>query len=126
MKEDKNADVSVKYNGKTIYLNKLLIERQGVDAKTVDELRSKHYRRLQLLEKMENTDDPVSLKTLNKSIIEIDFKLQELWGFPQDPNYHRWWEVPKCVCPHLDNIDNYGTKYRITRGDCPIHGNSLK
>ena len=71
---------------------------------------------------MEKAEDRITLRLLNKSIQEIDFKLQELWGFPINSNYHRWWEVPKCLCPDMDNRERYGTKYRVTRGDCPIHG----
>ena len=71
---------------------------------------------------MEKAKDKITLRLLNESITELDFKLQELWGFPLDPNYHRWWEVPQCACPHFDNVDRYGTKYRVTVDKCPIHG----
>lgn len=116
-----NELTQVTRDGRTIFLNRLLIKRQGCTVETVEKLKQVHYERMGVIKRMEETDDPVALQVLNKSIIEIDFKLQELWGFPQDPNYHRWWEVPKCKCPKLDNSDNYGTKYRIIRGDCPVH-----
>jgi len=116
-----NELTQVTRDGRSIFLNRLLIRKQGCTIETVEKLKQVHYERLGVIFKMEETEDPVALKVLNRSITEIDFKLQELWGFPQDPNYHRWWEVPKCVCPKLDNTDSYGTNYRIIRGDCPVH-----
>jgi len=122
MKKYKNTDLLVIEEDKSIYLNKLLIERQNVSEEDVERLKQKHRERLRVVISMEKTDEPNVLKLLNETIVKIDFALQEIWGFKQNSNYHRWWEVPKCKCPPMDNRDRYGTKYRITVDNCPIHG----
>jgi hypothetical protein len=117
-----NKDVAVHYKDKTIYLNRLLIERQGIGDEVVELLKKTHYERLVVLVKMEATDNPVALRALNGSLTDLDFKLQKLWGFSESENFHKWWEAPKCTCPKMDNADHYGTKYRIVAENCPIHG----
>ncbi len=124
MKKYTQEELQVTFEKKTILLNGLLIERQETDEETVKKLKAAHYHRLEVITKMEQTDEKLSLRLLNEEIERIDFELQKLWGFPENSNYHRWWEVPKCVCPKMDNRDNYGTKYRIIVENCPIH--SLK
>jgi hypothetical protein len=74
-------------------------------------------------EKMKKTDDKSELKELAYTIENIEFMMQEAWGFPKDSNYHtHWFELPKCICPKMDNKDSYGTPYRVIRVDCPVHG----
>jgi len=53
---------------------------------------------------------------------ENEYQLQSLWGFPQDSNYHMFWEMAGCTCPKLDNRDLQGHPYHIYNGSCPIHG----
>ena len=65
------------------------------------------------------------ISNLNSQLEDVEFRLQELWGFKQDANYHSWWLRPKnCECPKLDNRDPayYGAG-KIINGSCPIHAN---
>lgn len=119
-------NLTVEYKGKGITLNPRFIDQQGIDKEGIEKLKEIHFERMQIEDEMENTDDPVLLHELAKKRENAEFKLQEAWGFPQDANYHRWWEVPKCICPKMDNEDNYGTEYRIIRDDCPVHSTSSK
>jgi hypothetical protein len=116
-------NLEVNYKDVHVYnLNERLVNKQGLDQERVDIIKALHVEKLTLFDKMRETDDPTTLKELANSYEDIEFMMQEAWGFPKDRNYHRWWEVPKCQCPVMDNRDNYGTKYRITSGNCPIHG----
>jgi len=76
-----------------------------------------------IFEKMDNTDNRVELYHLQNQVIPLEFKLQELWGFKKDKNYHRlWMEHDKCTCPKLDNLDDIGTGMRHINTECIIHG----
>jgi len=111
----------VEYRGRKIILNQLLVEKQHVDDETIELIKQRHQQRIDRVIEMENTDSISGLVELAKDITEIDYVLQELWGFDADESKHRWFEIPKCTCPHLDNIDLIGTKQRRTSLTCPVH-----
>lgn len=93
-----------------------------VDVEHLNELKELHVQKLILFKAMEETDDPVLLKAYANNFEQIEFAMQQCWGFEMDRNHHRWFEVPKCTCPKMDNADRIGTPYRIHTADCPIHG----
>lgn len=111
----------VNHQGRMSRLNSRLVEKQGLDQERVDVIKDLHIEKDDIFELMKNTDDVKKLKELAFSVENLEFQLQAAWKFPQDRNYHRWWEVPKCKCPSMDNQDNYGTMYRVIAGHCPIH-----
>lgn len=63
-----------------------------------------------------------SYDSLLKAWTDINFALQSLWGFRRDQRYHKFWTVPRCTCPQLDNEDSYPTGYYIFNSECPLHG----
>jgi hypothetical protein len=71
---------------------------------------------------LEQETNPKRLKELSLDLQELEFHLQDLWGFSRDARYHRFWEYPKCTCPKLDNEDRYATGFVIVNSDCPLHG----
>ena len=117
-----HQNLIVEYKDKGMILNPGMIKRQGVDEAGIEKLKEIHLERLKLEDEMANTDDAVRLHVLAQEWEHIQFRLQKVWGFPEDSDYHRWWEVPKCVCPWMDNSDDHPTKYRTVRMDCPVHG----
>ena len=119
----KNHDkkLLVEYKGKTVVLNSRLLDRQKA-WDNLDEIKNLHLEKLKIFEQMELTDVKEDLKNYAQEIEQLEFKLQKAWGFSQDRNYHYWYDVPKCICPKLDNRDNYGTEYRIFDSTCPVHG----
>lgn len=64
---------------------------------------------------------PPYVKTALKSLTQIEYELQDLWKFKRDKKYHRFWEIPGCECPKLDNEDCYPHRRVINEG-CPYHG----
>lgn len=105
-------------------LNESLVRKQHITEMGIVSLKILHQERHRYIKGMAETDvsQREVLQWFVRKIKEADFALQQAWGFPQDENYHRWWEVPHCLCPHLDNAENYGTQYRIINGQCPVHG----
>lgn len=119
----KEEDLIVTHNGKPLYrINEMLLMRQ----KCVENLKSiiiQHQLKLQIYDWIREEIDPAILHTYASWITAIEFTLQELWNFPKDINYHRFWDTPACQCPKMDCADNYPTGYYYIAQSCPLHGN---
>ncbi len=117
-------ELSVSYKGNISILNLFMLVQQGIagDDDKIDRLLCFHFERLVVIDLMGRceSNDYDSLDKLKEKIIEIDFKLQEIWGFGRDTNWHRFWELPHCTC--RDGECNLGTNMRLINVDCPLHG----
>jgi hypothetical protein len=106
-------------------LNQKLVEQQELSQhevqyiETLHEVRLRHIGEMSFLDPKENQDQ---LLELAGKIRTLDFQLQEAWHFPQDENFHRFWELPHCSCPKMDNEDRWGTEYMIRSVECIFHG----
>ena len=118
-----NEQLTVYYKGVAKnQLNPAFVRKQGItDIETIKELILTHEDRWRIFEAMEATDDPEDLHMFAEQFENLEYEQQKLWGLKPDRNWHRWWEVPKCACPKMDNRDNYPSKYRIIAGHCPVH-----
>lgn len=109
-------------SSKLSMINQTLVNRQKVSAEDVKKIVKLQTIRKYFYDFIELSDDKEEIRRLDKIITQIEFKLQKLWGFPQDSNRHRWFEVPKCSCPKWDNADSLGSDFRIINPDCILHG----
>lgn len=68
-------------------------------------------------------DNPEVFDNIERVVQNLEFRLQELWGFPQDPKFHRYQQhIKGCTCPVIDNMDLFGhdaSRYRTS--NCPWH-----
>lgn len=111
----------VKYNGKEVLmLNKALLDQQNC-WDNLEAIKDAHVIKLCIYEIIQDEKDTEALKTLAQDLTEIEFYLQELWGFSKDSRYHRFWLYPKCECPKMDNEDDYPHLQYYNAG-CPLHG----
>lgn len=118
-----NNKFAVVYKGDIkFYLNSRLLAKQEVSDENIEKLKEVHVRKLEVFDKMKETDDKQQLKELAITVENIEFELQKLWGFKEDKNMHEWYMVPKCTCPKMDNYDYKGTEFKIINLDCPVHG----
>lgn len=116
-------DLIVKYKGKkAMRLNERLIKAQKCEA-NLEEIKKCFIRRLEYYDMLKETNDLTMLRALAKSIEINEFKMQELYGFPQDAKFHRFWEAPKCTCPKMDNRDSWPSGFYSVDPRCPLHGN---
>ena len=116
-----NKKFAVIYKGDIkFYLNSRLLAKQEVSDENIEKLKEVHVRKLEVFDKMKETDDKQQLKELAITVENIEFELQKLWGFKEDKNMHEWYMVPKC--PKMDNYDYKGTEFKIINLDCPVHG----
>jgi len=101
-------------------INQKLAQERNITEENINKINELH----QLRKKVENNMSKASTEELpkyDKRLDEIEYQLQDLWGFGRNPSFIKFWERPLCKCPQLDNKDNYPHGYYIYRGDCPVH-----
>lgn len=104
------------------FVNLRLVKQQNVpieDLKKIDKLQTL---RRYIFDIVDDLDDVDRIKELSEFLTELEFQLQTLWRFPKNPDFHRFWDNPKCSCPKFDNMCNIGTPWKIYDGGCIIHG----
>lgn len=109
--------------GGRIWLSLYLIEKQNLTQEQVDIIKNLHIKKYKLYKQCEDIEyaKKNSLK-LDKKITKVEFDLQKAWSFPQDINYHKFWNIPNCKCPKIDNEDVYPSGYYARSGNCVLHG----
>lgn len=124
-KKELDKYYGVRFKGKIVFhLSTRLALKKSLTSSGLKILKDIHRKRFRLFEKIEAEDDPILLRILANKIDDIEYELQDAWGFDRDKKYHSWWfKLPKCKCPVMDNMDNVGTNYNIISGNCPLHGN---
>jgi len=68
-----------------------------------------HWTRHYLNEIMSSTNDVTKLRRADAIYDRLEARLQELWDFPVDAKYVKFWYRPGCRCPRMDNDDAYPT-----------------
>ena len=115
----------VVFNGKfATLLNAHLLVSQKAE-ENLELIKSLHVERLTIQAIMEKTNpvkDKARLKALNAEFMDNQRALQKAWNFPQNDNFIRFWEVPHCKCPRMDNEENYPHGYYSVDMGCPVHG----
>ncbi len=120
---DATPSTLVEHEYSSYALNHHLLDRQ--DAwHNLDNLIKVHKEKLDIFQRMKNTTkiNKKRLRKLAREVRDKEFELQRLWGFPEDINYHMFWDVPHCDCPSIDNRERWGRAESIISADCPIHG----
>lgn len=116
-----DESLTVVYKGKPQFrLNARLVAQKGLSNEDVEMIKGLHLVRLVIEESMETAE--FTLKELYSDWLENQRQLQKAWKFTLDDNYIRFWEVPQCSCPKMDNEDAYPTGYYTVNCSCPVHG----
>lgn len=102
-------------------LNVNLLVKNKIDIHGFRALCRVHKKKDKILKQMEETDDVARLRELASKVMVYEYQLQDLWKFKMDAKYHKWWLLPKCTCPKLDNEDIYPSSITYMSGECPIH-----
>lgn len=111
----------VTYKKQSLTLNKRIIDQQNC-WKNLERIKALYLEKMKLYEKLQRSRKKETLKDLDVQVTQLEFNLQDLWGFERDARYHRFWERPKCKCSKLDNSDSY-PYIQYINGNCPLHGN---
>ena len=120
--QDDPFKTCVEHNGKVITrLNTYLIKRQGRTGGDVEKIKKLHVFKHILFEKMKVCPEE-DLAQYNEYVVACEYALQRAWGFPEDENYHKFWNTPRCLCGNvMDNEDAYPTGYYAHTVGCPVH-----
>lgn len=111
-----------------LQLNRKLAEIQGISDDALDKIKELHRKKAAVYEEIEDIlqengkVEKLDGTMYNLYLTQIEYELQDNWGFPRNTDFHKFWNVPGCQCPRLDNQDRYplGNYYR-SHG-CPFHG----
>ena len=99
-----------------IILNKRLLEQQGIGVEGEERILELHRQLDDVLKYPESYENPVD------KIEQLEYDLQEAWGFEKDRDMHSYWHRIKfCNCGSCDNLERRGTPYRVISGSCPWH-----
>lgn len=112
----------VEYKGERVSIVPEALLTQQDCWENLDQIKELHIKRLELYDRIKKEKLPEALKALAEESTEIEFKLQELWKFKRNRDFHKFWELPKCECPVLDNDDRYPYGYYVITCTCPLHG----
>lgn len=103
-------------------LNGTLALRQKLTITRVNEIKKFHVARNGLFHAAELLAEQgryEEVRLLQDAMHEVEFKLQELWGFDKDKDRHTfWYRLPHCACPKMDQMPGRHT----INLNCPIHG----
>ena len=91
----------------------------------LDLIKKLHLRKLRLYVNIQAENDPDKLKGFAELITDVEFELQDAWGFKRSADHHKFWDTPKCLCPKIDNNDSYPFGYYTVTSSCPLHGFKL-
>jgi len=112
----------IKHKKHCYYINPFLLERRKqVTIQDFNNIKILHKQKMEVFELMENSNDLKKLKELAKLVTRIEYELQKAWHFKKNKYMHKWYDVPQCECPKLDNQERLGTKYQIISETCSIH-----
>lgn len=109
-------------------LNKETVKLQKVSTEVLNRIKELHryqHGTKQVMKKLNPQTDIEELLLLLETWRKREFKLQELWGFDKNANFHKEWELPHCACPKIDNEDFYGNNMRYISENCPYHSTNL-
>lgn len=117
----------VTYNGQPVHrVSPALALQQRLSDEGLETIKALHCDRLEQYERFQvavaKSVSPEEMNVLIDEFTAREFKMQEVWGFSQDVNFHRFWDIPGCLCPRMDNDERVGTPYKVYNGSCPIHG----
>ncbi len=112
---------TITFEKEVVVLNNDLIKKQGIDEEAIAEILGLHAKKLALFKGMSEAEE-FSLSAYGREIRNVEYALQRAWNFSQNAAYHRFWLVPRCTCPQMDNEDSYGAALYYINKKCPVHG----
>lgn len=115
-------DLTVRVGGRKQVVDINMVKFQELGDHDIEMLKSLYAEKLSYYEQMEDIDDVSELSRLALEVTKVEYELQQAWKFEENRAFHKFWEVPKCLCPKDDNELAYPSGYYSYRTNCPVHG----
>ena len=112
-------------NQDDVSVNLSLAKKYGLSRDSIIMISSLHQQRQLIFDALESGEFLPSTR-INNMLESIEESLQLLWFNRVDLNYYRFWDIPKCGCPKMDNSDRYPYGNYIISEGCKFHGNKIK
>lgn len=106
-----------------VKLNEALIRKQNLTWAEVEEIKKLHGLKNDIIKLMRNTVNDEVLLALSDVITSIEYNLQDNWHFPRNNSFHKFWNLPHCTCPKIDNDDRYPSGFYVYNRQCLLHKN---
>ncbi len=103
-----------------------LLREQGLSDEEIRDVKKLQSIKKELEEKMDKTTNSKELKELYgiwyKNEVSFYGKLFKGGTRVNSENLVRFWELPHCTCPFMDNHDRYPYGHYVVNCSCPVHG----
>lgn len=102
-------------------INLSIAKRKGLTAIQIENIRTLHKESDRIIDYLSLAKDKESKEFIDKikRWEDIQFVLQDIWGFPQVAIRHKSYFLPGCSCAKMDNEDWYPYQ-RSYMLDCPV------
>ncbi len=101
-------------------INKTFLERNNAE-KNLSKIVKLFKNKFRLFGIMKRTKNINKLLSLAEDVKQNEFKIQTLFNFSPSEDWFRFWQLPGCSCPRMDNEDRLGTPYKIRNLNCKLH-----
>ena len=109
-------------NQDDVSVNLSLAKKYGLSKDSVIMISSLHQQRQVIFEALQSGVFKPS-KRVNSMLESIEESLQLQWFNKVDMKYYRFWDIPKCDCPKVDNTERYPYGNYIISENCKFHQN---
>lgn len=122
-------DFTINYLGKTITLNQNLIIKLNLSETQIKDIKQLHRQAISCdisLTEIAHLGGSGNTEILLEHWHDIQYQLQDAWGFERNIKFHKFWKLTSCSCPKMDNDDRYPSGYYVMSGKCALHGKEIK
>ena len=112
--------IVIKYKHYKAALNPRFLNANNA-ADSVDLIKQLYKNKFKLYVSMEKESDQAKLQKLAGKVWANEKEIQKAFNFQPNENFFRFWEMPKCSCPVLDNQDTWGTSIHYYSATCVLH-----
>jgi hypothetical protein len=128
-KEDKDYNIDNVWDAAKLGgLNPGLAISQGISVQDIEVITKLHNYLNEIISFSNETEikDTKTLRSIGRHVQDIEFAMQDFWGFGRSSAHHtHWGKIKHCSClknktsPYLDS--NWG-KEKSRSSNCPVHG----